>query len=202
MASGDYYQILGLGKDAGADEIKRAYRKLAHEHHPDKGGDQEKFKEISEAYDVLSDPNKRATYDQFGSAAFAGGMGGSGGVRYEDIFGGGAQTGFGGFGGGGVGDIFESFFGRAFSQVQVEVPIRLSQALLGATLAFESPAGDRVELKIPTGTQDGQGFRFTGKGMPYRGGRGDLIAIVRVQYPERLNKKQREAIEQLRDVDL
>lgn len=201
MASGDYYQILGVSKDASADEIKRAYRRLALEHHPDKGGDQEKFKELSEAYDVLSDPLKRATYDQFGSAAFTGGMGGPSGARYEDIFGGGARTGFGGFDSG-IGDIFESFFGRAFSQVQVEVPIKLSQALLGAALAFQSPAGDRVEIKLPAGTQDGQGFRFSGKGMPYRGGRGDLIAVVRIQYPQRLSKKQREAIEQLRDVDL
>ena len=66
----DYYEILGVSKSAGVDEIKKAYRKLALQHHPDKGGDAEKFKEISEAYAVLSDSKKRSQYDQYGHAGF------------------------------------------------------------------------------------------------------------------------------------
>lgn len=93
----DYYKILGVEKGAGEDEIKKAFRRLAHEHHPDKnGGNEQKFKDINEAYQVLGDKQKRSTYDQFGSAAFEnGGMGGQGGFN-------GAQ-GFGGFDFGGQG---------------------------------------------------------------------------------------------------
>ncbi len=102
----DYYKILGVSRDASKDEIKKAYRKLAHKYHPDKGGDEETFKKISEAYHVLSDEKKRAQYDRFGRTTTAGA--GSGG--FND---------FGGFGGADnfsrvdfdFGDIFEEFFG-------------------------------------------------------------------------------------------
>jgi molecular chaperone DnaJ len=77
------YDVLGLTKDASQDDIKKAYRKLAREHHPDKGGDAEKFKKVQEAYEILSDPQKRANFDQFGSAD---GAGPGGGLRPEDIF--------------------------------------------------------------------------------------------------------------------
>ena len=104
MASKDYYEVLGLQKGASEDEIKRAFRKLAIKYHPDKNqGNAEaeaKFKEINEAYQVLSDPEKKARYDQFGSADFDGsgfGAGGFGGFDFNDM--------------GGFGDIFESFFG-------------------------------------------------------------------------------------------
>lgn len=192
----DYYSILGVKKDATADEIKRAYRKLAHEHHPDKGGNTDRFKEINEAYQVLSDSQKRTAYDQFGTADFGGN-----GFNYEDLFRqGGRSGGFSGFGG--FGDVFESFFGQAFSQVQVEIHVRLSQALLGDTVHFENAQGETIELKLPPATQDGQAFRFVGKGMPYRGGRGDLIAVVRINYPHRLTKEQRKLIEELRSAGL
>lgn len=184
----DYYSILGVSRSASQDEIKRAYRKLAQEHHPDKGGDSERFKEINEAYQALSDVNRRAQYDQFGTTDF-GGRGGN--YRSEDIFGG-ADFGFGGFG-----DVFESFFGRAFSQIQVEVQIKLTQALLGDTLNLQTNQGEQIELKLPPGTQDGQTFRFANKGAPYRGGKGDLLVTVRIAYPKRLSKKQRELVEQL-----
>lgn len=110
----DYYEILGVPKTATQDEIKKAYRKKAHKHHPDKkGGDEEEFKKVSAAYEVLSDKQKRAQYDQFGSAA-PGGSGGFGG----DPFGGFSQGGFtiNMDDLGGVGDIFESFFGGGRSR--------------------------------------------------------------------------------------
>ena len=110
MAKRDYYDILGISKSASAAEIKKAYRKMAVKYHPDKNPDdkaaEEKFKEAAEAYEVLSDPDKKARYDQFGHQAFEGGGGfGGGGMnmddifsQFGDIFGGGG--GFGGFGGG------------------------------------------------------------------------------------------------------
>lgn len=111
MAKRDYYEILGVGKNASADEIKKAYRRLAIEHHPDRGGDETKFKEVSEAYEVLKDSSKRQRYDQFGHAGV-----GNGAAAGGNPFGG-----FGGFAQGqevhfdfgdlGLGDIFSSFFG-------------------------------------------------------------------------------------------
>ena len=90
----DYYKILGVEKAANEEEIKKAYRKLAHKHHPDKaGGDESKFKEINEAYQILSDKNKRMQYDQFGSA-FGGGQG-FGGFDFSKGQGGGFDFGFG-----------------------------------------------------------------------------------------------------------
>src|ERR1700694_4825097 len=103
MAKQDFYEVLGVSKSASADELKAAYRKLAMKHHPDRNpGDksaEQKFKEISEAYDVLKDDQKRAAYDRFGHAAFEQGGG----------------AGFSGFSGGfegGLGDIFEGLFGE------------------------------------------------------------------------------------------
>ncbi|MDV7187551.1 molecular chaperone DnaJ [Lutibacter sp. TH_r2] len=114
----DYYEILGISKSASAPEIKKAYRKMAIKYHPDKNPDdksaEEKFKQAAEAYEILSDENKKARYDQYGHAAFEGGQGGFGGggmnmddifSQFGDIFGGafGGGGGFGGFGGGGRG---------------------------------------------------------------------------------------------------
>ena len=119
MSKGDYYEILGVSKSASADEIKKAYRKLAIKYHPDKNpGDksaEEKFKEAAEAYEVLSDADKKARYDQFGHAGVGGAAGGGygggfggGGMNMEDIF---SQFGdiFGGhFGGGGFGRLVQT----------------------------------------------------------------------------------------------
>ena len=103
----DYYEVLGVSKDADEDTLKKAYRKLAKKYHPDANpGDKEaeaKFKEASEAYSVLSDPQKRQQYDQFGHAAFEQGGGGAGGYG-----------GFGGFDGADMGDIFGDIFGDLF----------------------------------------------------------------------------------------
>ncbi|NRA88279.1 MAG: DnaJ domain-containing protein, partial [Rhizobiales bacterium] len=104
MSKRDFYEVLGVDKSADDKAIKSAYRKKAMEYHPDRNPDDlaaaTKFQEVSDAYEVLKDAQKRAAYDQYGHAAFEqGGMGGSG------------ASGFGGFGGGGMGDIFEDIFG-------------------------------------------------------------------------------------------
>src|SRR5271154_1860098 len=120
MAKRDYYEILGVERSAEIEEIKKSYRKLAVKFHPDKNpGDksaEEKFKELGEAYEVLSNTDKRAAYDRFGHQAFAqgGGMGGFGGGTHDpfeifrEVFGGGGRSAGGG--------IFGSFFDEAFSQ--------------------------------------------------------------------------------------
>lgn len=164
--SKDYYKILGVDKGASKDEIKKAFRKLAHEHHPDKtGGDDSKFKEVNEAYSVLSDDSKRSQYDQFGSAgpgfgggagyggAGQGGFGGFGGFDFSGFTGG---QGFGGFGGGNgdsvefdLGDIFGSVFGGGArggrgsraktpkgSDISVDMEISFKESIFGAEKEF------------------------------------------------------------------
>lgn len=147
MAKRDYYEVLGVEKNASADEIKKAYRKAAVKYHPDKNpGDkeaEEKFKEAAEAYDVLSDDQKRARYDQFGHAGMEGGAGGFGGGfsgggftmedifrNFGDIFGGHFGGGFGGFGGG------SSSRGRSVnrgSDLRVKVRLSLKEIAEGCT---------------------------------------------------------------------
>ncbi len=111
MSKRDYYEILEVSKDASPEELKKAYRKQAIKFHPDKNpgkkDTEEKFKEAAEAYEVLSDPNKRKKYDQYGHAGMGNGGFGGGGMNMEDIF-----SHFGDiFGGGGGNDPFSSFFG-------------------------------------------------------------------------------------------
>lgn len=132
----DYYQILGVSKSATQEEIKQAFRKLAHKYHPDKeGGDEAKFKEINEAYQVLGDPTKRKKYDQFGSAAFEnGGFGGTGGQGFGGFD-------FSGFGNGAgfedLGDIFGDLFGGGRRQksrgsdIEVDVNISFRDSVFG-----------------------------------------------------------------------
>ena len=211
----DFYETLGVSKSAHADEIKKAYRKLALKHHPDKGGEQEKFKEINEAYQTLSDPQKRSQYDQFGASGnpFGGNPGSQGGFGPNGApFGGGYDfSGFqqGGnsegfefnFGGGGLGDIFGDFFSSAFSTVQAEVEIPLTQAVLGGKLHLEV-SGEKIDLDIPEGTEDGTQFRFRGKGRKTRSGeRGDLILAVRVKIPHKLSKEQKELWQKLAELE-
>lgn len=197
--SKDFYKILGVDKNASADEIKRAYRKLAMQYHPDRGGGKEaedKFKEINEAYQILSDPQKRSQYDQFGSSAFSGGgFGGANGFQGFDF--GGFQG--SGFGFGGLGDIFEDFFGQAFASISVELEITPSQAVLGDQLRININ-NETLNFTIPAGTQDGSTFRLPGKGRAMRNGqKGDLNIIVKVKMPSRLTPEQKELWQKLKD---
>lgn len=178
----DYYSILGVTKSASETDIKKAYRKLALQYHPDRNkGNKEsevKFKEVTKAYEVLSDPQKRQTYDQFGEAAFEqggpgaggpfGGFGGQGGqygpFTYTYSTGGGQS----GFDFGGFSDpfeIFEQFFGggnpfsRAQSRPTYALTISFMDAVKGATKKVNL-GGKTVNLKIPAGVNDGSRIRF------------------------------------------
>ncbi len=292
----DYYKTLGVDKSANEKDIKKAYRRLAKQYHPDANPDnptaEARFKEISQAYEVLNDPEKRAQYDRFG-ADFA---------RYQPPPDGGAAGygGFGGFGGGAYqnvdvkdtpfGDVFESLFGfgrggtggRATAQrpgrnLEHTVVISLQEAYNGTSrqivkgdrrinvnipagaatgtkvrlagegeMGMDGKAGDLylivevepdnrytregddltaevhidlfsallggevqvptftrpIKLKIPAGTQSGQRFRITGKGMPKlreKGAYGDLYARMMIDIPKNLTEQQRTLAEQLRD---
>lgn len=198
----DYYDILGIKRNASADEIKRAYRKMAHKYHPDKAtGDraeaEAKFKELNEAYQVLSNEEKRARYDQFGHA----GVNGQGGNPFGGGRGGGFSFDFGG-GFGGFESILEDLVGSAFAHISAEVHISLTQAVLGDKIPLRTNTGETIDLTIPPGTHDGQTFAFRGKGNQHRRGRGDLHVTVRVQLPRRLNREQKALFEKLRETGL
>lgn len=146
MAKRDYYDVLGVSKNADASEIKKAYRKQAKKYHPDANDDpdaEEKFKEIQEAYEVLGDESKKATYDQYGHAAFDqnGGAGGFGGF---------SGTGFGGFDD--LSDIFGSFFGGGFGssrQSRANAPVQGDDKFLVLTIDFlEAAHGCEKEIEI------------------------------------------------------
>ena len=142
MTKRDYYEVLGVSKSASADEIKKAFRKAAVQHHPDKeGGDETKFKEINEAYEVLKDQQKRQRYDQFGHAGVGGASGGgTGGNPFEGFGGFGGQNVHFDFGDGGLGDIFGQFFGggqqrsqgaRRGRDVETNVTLTFEEAVFG-----------------------------------------------------------------------
>ena len=138
MSKRDYYEILGLSKDASADEIKKAYRKAAVKFHPDKeGGDEAKFKEAGEAYDVLKDSAKRQRYDQFGHAGVGGNAGGGGGNPFEGFGGYGGQNVHFDFGDGGLGDIFGQFFGGGAGRERQQGPKRGRDVETSLQLTFE-----------------------------------------------------------------
>jgi molecular chaperone DnaJ len=152
MAKRDYYEVLGVSKDASADEIKKAFRRSAVEHHPDRGGNEEKFKELNEAYEVLKDGEKRKRYDQFGHA----GVGGNGG-GYEGFngFGQGQNVNFD-FGDLGLGDIFSSFFGGGGGgqaqhrqargrDVESRIEISFEQAIFGTEVDLHLNIEDTCE---------------------------------------------------------
>lgn len=201
----DFYQILGVSKDASDAELKKTYRKLARTYHPDSNpGDtaaESKFKEISEAYSVLSDSEQRSEYDQIramgtGGARFT--SGGGGGQGFDDVFGG--MFGGGGRGGGqhfqyqqsGGGQNFEDLFGmfgggaqrgpQPGRDVQASTTLDFETAVQGKTVTLQAPSGN-VKVKIPAGVSDGQKIKVRGRGeaSPNGGQPGDIILTVNVR---------------------
>jgi molecular chaperone DnaJ len=144
MAKRDYYEVLGVKKEASADEIKKAFRRAAVEHHPDRGGDETKFKEINEAYEVLKDTDKRKRYDQFGHAGVGGGAAGD---PFAGFGGGQGQNINFDFGDLGLGDIFNSFFGGGQQARQRQARGRDVEA--GVEISFEEAVfGTEVDLTL------------------------------------------------------
>ncbi|EIN8284808.1 DnaJ domain-containing protein [Campylobacter coli] len=197
------YETLGVSKNASADEIKKAYRRLARQYHPDinkEKGAEEKFKEINAAYEILSDEKKRAQYDQYGDSMFGGQSfhdfsRNAGGVNLDDIlkdlfgggFGGGSSrgsrfngfssrgfdTGFGGFGG------FEEDLDST-----IELSIPFEKAVVGGEHSFNLQ-GETIKFKIPHGIKQGEKLRIRNKGKKgHNGSRGDLIIIVKLEESE------------------
>ena len=203
MSKRDYYEVLGVNKNASDDEIKKAFRKLAIKYHPDKNpGDKEaeaKFKEANEAYSVLSDKTKRQRYDQFGHSGVGGTGGGAGGNPFEgfNFNGQSFNFDFGGGGFGGLDDILGAMFGGGFRGVRrgrdyrTTTTIDFKEAIFGCTKNV-SVDGEQIKLKIPAGIYDGQSIRLNGKGgpAPQEGGqRGDLYVEVRVRAHKRLTRE-------------
>ena len=172
------YEILGVDKSASDSDIKKAYRKQAKIHHPDRNGDEEKFKQITEAYEILGDKTKRDNYDRFGNAD-------------GNPFGG--RNPFGGknpFGEGGFGDMFEQFFGKQANprnakgdDFRVNMQLTFTEAYYGVRKEF-SVNGERIAMTFKPGLQNGQTFRVHGKGGYNRynseAPRGDIIISINV----------------------
>ena len=188
------YETLGIGENASADEIKKAYRKLARQYHPDvnkDAGAEDKFKEINAAYEVLSDPEKKSQYDQYGDNMFGGqnfhdfarGQRGAG-FDMDDIlrqvFGGGFSR--GGFNGGfgGFGNFGGGFANEIDLDIQASMKISFEKAILGGKEHI-SLNGESFDVKIPEGINDGQKIRIANKGKTHNGQRGDLILQIEVE---------------------
>ena len=207
MAKKDYYQVLGVAKNASKEDIKKAYKKLAREHHPDVVADgdkkaaEERFKEINEAYQVLSDDQKRGMYDQFGhtGAGFnpnqgPGGFGGqwgpfsysysSSGQGFENID---------------PLDIFEEFFGfrgfggarrpRKGKNLYYEMRVDFKDAIFGAEKEVKVESGN-IKIKVPQGVRDGTEMRFPNKGLPGPDNLppGDLFISFKVSTPQEFKR--------------
>jgi curved DNA-binding protein len=202
----DLYSVLGVDRGASTQDIKKAYRKLAAKLHPDKNpgkSGEQRFKQATEAYEVLSDAKKRAAYDEFGDVAlrpgfdaeraraaknFGGFGGGPGGTTFDlgDLFGG-----AGGGGAGNLGDMMEGLFGggrrraRAAKGRDIESRVALDfvEAIRGTTLTFAAPDGEHATVRIPPGADEGSRVRVAGKGEPGRGGGppGDLVLVVELK---------------------
>ena len=184
MAERDFYEVLGVNKGSSAEEIKKAYRKKALEWHPDRNKSAEaadKFKEVNRAYEILSDPQKKAAYDQYGHSAFNGPGGGAagnpfgGGRTYNQgpftytYYSGGGGSPFGGFDFGNFTDPFEIFeqffgtaspFGRSNRMAHYQVTIDFMEAAKGVEKTVEV-GGKRRSIKIPAGVDSGQQIRFS-----------------------------------------
>ena len=185
------YETLGVSENASADEIKKAYRKLARKYHPDINKDEaavDKFKEINAAYEVLSDEEKKAQYDQFGDQMFGGqnfhdfARGQGQGVDLDEILrqmfgGGGGGGGFSGFGGGAGGGF--GGFGGPDLDLQARITIPFMTSITGGKHSI-SANGQTFDIKIPAGIKSGETLRVRGKGKQYQGQAGDLLIKVEV----------------------
>ncbi|MBU0650221.1 DnaJ domain-containing protein [Patescibacteria group bacterium] len=227
----DYYDILGVAKNASDEELKKAYRKLALEHHPDmvkdsdKKSHEERFKEINEAYQVLSDPQKRKMYDTYGHAGmgqgFAGAEAGPGGFGAQGF--GGRQgpftytysTNMGGqnpFGDIDPFEVFQDFFGfrgfggqrqpRRGKNLSYQLEINFVDAVKGAQKTIKVETGE-ITIKIPQGARDGTELRFAGRGMPGPNGTpsGDLFITLRVPTPREFQDRSGDNLGILLQVD-
>ena len=214
VAYRDYYEALGVPRDASSEDIRRAYRKLARQYHPDVNKEpdaEDRFKEISEAYEVLRDPEKRERYDRLGAnwkagedvsgAADSGQRGG-----FEDVR---VDFGTGGFRGGDFSDFFESFFGgrrgrrrtagfdgfstRGADQ-EATIELSLEEAAAGGSRRISLADGRSYEVNIPTGVRDGQLIRLAGEGGQGAGGgpAGDLLLRVRIKPHPRFQFRDRD----------
>ncbi len=213
MAGKDYYNILGVRESASGDELKKAYRNLAKKHHPDANPNnksaEEKFKQISEAYYVLSDEKKRRDYDNYKKSGFsatggpASGWQGAQGFDYEEILRAfrGAQSGrqtHVRFGGGGFEDIFGDLFGgqsqsygreeayapeEISSDVSAVLKISKSRAQKGGEVSFALREGRKITVKIPVGIASGKKLRLSrqGNACPTCSHPGDLILTIKVE---------------------
>jgi len=223
----DYYKILGISKDASQEEIKKSYRKLAMKYHPDKNPEnieaENKFKEVSEAYEVLKDPEKRKHYDELGenwkNYQNTGAGGGPGAYQYTyHGHGGGQQVNFDdifGSGGGGFSDFFEQFFGGAYQQAGPyqqrrprkgqdfisEFEISLAEAYSG-TSRMVNLDGKQIKINIKPGAKDGQKLRVRGKGgKGAQGGEdGHLFLTVKI-LPDRLFQRKNDDLYTTVDID-
>lgn len=175
----DYYDILGVPKDASETDLKKAYKKLSMQHHPDRGGNEEQFKKVNEAYSTLKNPHKRAEYDHSQTA-------GAGGFHFNT----------GNMGGGNpFEDLFAQAFGQGFAQqrrrpqnsdVNIKVTIEFEEQLFGkqilATYRLRNGQEERVDLDIPPGVKHGDKIKYQGLGdnsMP--GPRGNMYVIIQVK---------------------
>ncbi|MFC0582992.1 DnaJ C-terminal domain-containing protein [Micrococcoides hystricis] len=208
----DFYQVLGVSKDATDADIKKAYRKLARKYHPDtNAGDaaaEKKFKDITEANSVLSDPEQRKEYDAIramGSGArFTAGGAGASNAGFEDLFGdmfgggGGRNYSYSTQGGPDLSDLFGQFgggggfggspFGGGYGQPTkgadrtAATTISFGGSIKGTTVKFRVPqSGETIDVRIPAGIRDGQKVRVAGKGEPGQAGPGDLLVTVNVR---------------------
>ena len=203
--SKDYYKILEVDKGASKEELKKAFRKKAHEYHPDKQtGNEAKFKEVNEAYQVLSDDQKRAQYDRFGSNGPQ--FGGQGGQGFGGFDFGGFNINFGGFQNGqefDLNDIFSAFGGGGFGRrvkrgrdIILSLDITFRESIHGVEKRIKVPqqsaekARGEVTIKIPAGIESGQMMKLQGYGEAIEGGQpGDILVKIYVASHKSLRKE-------------